>query len=174
MKETMSHKPKTVFDEYREYIELVPGVFLDNIDPDNTAVYIVDRNGEVVMWNSDEVAEDPYAFTAAITAVALAAKYNASKVRLNLENNGQCVDDMIRHTGEVVDNMLPLPDATNKDGLSGYTEPLVNEILDDRGIPQAKFWDWMNGQTMGVNDDSVHVVYCSDFLNFLRGGPITD
>lgn len=168
----MSHKPKTVFDEYKQYIELVPGVFLDNTDPDATAVYIVDRNGEIVMWNSDEVAEDPYAFTAAVTAVALAAKYDVSKVRLNLENGGQCVDDMIRQTGKVVDKMLPLPDFVGPP--NGYTEPLVNEILDDRGIPQKRFWDWMRGQTMALTDDKVEVVYCSDFLNFLQGGPITD
>ena len=110
----MNHKPKTAFDDYKQFIELVPGVFLDNQDPNNTAVYIVDRNGEVAMWNSDEVAEDPLAFTAAITAVALAAAYDASKVRLNIENKGQCVDDMIAETFGVQQlhqdlGQMPLP-----------------------------------------------------------------
>lgn len=172
-KEIMSHKPKTVFDEYKDMIELVPGVFICNQDPNATAVHIVDRQSEVAMWNSDEVAEDPEAFIAAITAVALAAAYDASKVRLNIENKGQCVDDMIAETGRFVDNMLPLPDYDDKQTV-GYTKPLVNEILDDRGIPQETFWKWMNGQTMGLTDQGVHVVYCSDFVNFLNGGPITD
>jgi hypothetical protein len=175
----MSHKPKTVFDEYKQFIELVPGVFLDNQDPNATAVYIVDRNGEICMWNSDEVAEDPEAFIAAITAVALAAKYQAGFVRTNLENKGRCVEDMIAETGRTVANMLPLPDYDDKQTV-GYTKPLVNEILDDRDIPREKFWKWMNGQShriqgsMGLTDAGEHVVYCSDFVNFLRGGPITD
>lgn len=169
----MSHKPKTVFDQYKDYVELVPGVFIDNQDPNATAVHIVDRNGEICMWNSDEVAEDPLAFTAAITAVTLAAAYNANKVRLNIENKGLCVDDMIAHTGRTVGNMLPLPDYHDH-FVMGYTRPLVNEILEDRGINRDRFWKWMNGQTMGLTDEGVHVVYCSDFVNFLNGGPITD
>lgn len=171
--ERITHKPKTAFDEYSEFlIELVPGVFIDNKDPNNTAVYIVDRKGESATWNSTEVAEDPMAFIAAISAVALAAKYNSHAVRENIENKGKNLDAMVMYTKRHVDSMLPLTD--NK---YGYTEPLVNEILQDHNIARADFWKWMDGQTMAVNDGG-RVVYPEDLLNFLNNGqlkaPITD
>jgi hypothetical protein len=175
----MTHKPKTAFDEFSHLVELVPGVFIDGAAIWNvgfgghTSVHIVDRAGEIATWNSDEVAEDPMTFMAAITAVALAAKYQADFCRTNLENNGQCVTDMIAETRRYVERMPPL-----QDHKMGYTEALVNEILDDRGVSHSSFWAWMYGQTMGVTETGVKVVYPIDLFNFLNNGhaaaPITD
>jgi hypothetical protein len=153
------------YEDFEHFVELVPGVFVDEQIEGYTAVHFVDSEGESATWNSDEVAEDPSAFIAAITAVALAAKHKTAFVRTNIKNKGQCVADLIAETKRYVDNMLPMPDHK-----FGYTQPLVNEILAKRGIETATFWTWMHHQTVGVSDDGGKVVYPSDLINFLVNG----
>lgn len=85
------------FKEYENLPEIVPGVFIEA----DAGVYIVDDVGEVVMWSPSEW-EDPSAVTAALVAVALAARRGASAVRRNLETQGATVDGLITETAEVV------------------------------------------------------------------------
>jgi hypothetical protein len=73
--------------------EVVPGVF---IEP-GSAVYIVDEIGEVVSWNEDEF-DDPFAVTAALNAVALAASKGAGAVRQNLLDHGISLDALLCET----------------------------------------------------------------------------
>ena len=172
IREPTTHKPSTAFDGYNDLLELVPGVFIDDKDPNNTAVFIVDRKGESVTWNSAEVAEDPMVFIYAISAVALAAKYNSHAVRENIANKGRNIAEMVMDTKRHVASILPLANHNH-----GYTTPLVNEILQDHNMKTEDFWKWMDGQTMARTDDGVNVVYPADLLNFLRNGlkaPITD
>jgi hypothetical protein len=96
----MTHRPPTVFDEYNHCVEVVPGVFIDNEDPENVAIYIVDRNGEVVCWTHSEFLEDGYAITAALFAVALATAKGASAVRQNLDNAGETMDALVEETSK--------------------------------------------------------------------------
>jgi len=84
------------FEDYPHATEITPGVF---VDPGN-AVYLCDEQGEVATWNCDEVAEDPEAFTAAITAVVLAASYGASEVRKNIDDKGATLDKVIDNTAD--------------------------------------------------------------------------
>lgn len=81
------------YAEYADLPEIVPGVFVAG-----DAVYIVDDDGEVVSWNADEIADDSMAFTAAVSAVALAAKRGAAAVRANIETAGDTLDDLILET----------------------------------------------------------------------------
>ena len=85
------------FKEYEKLPEIVPGVFIES----EAGIYIVDDIGEVVMWSPTEW-EDPSAVTAALVAVALAAKHGASAVRRNLETQGAAVDGLILETAEAV------------------------------------------------------------------------
>lgn len=71
-------------NEYVSSTEIVPGVFLDP----SVAVYIADRQGEVVSWNHEEIVADPSGFTAVVAAVAIATKYGPSAVRENIETGG--------------------------------------------------------------------------------------
>ena len=71
-------------NEYVSSTEIVPGVFLDP----SVAVYIADRQGEVVSWNHEEIVADPSGFTAAVAAVAIATKYGPSAVRENIQTGG--------------------------------------------------------------------------------------
>lgn len=66
-------------------IEPVPGVVIA-LDGECPSVYIRDSQGEVVMWNYDEIVEDPEAWTASLHAVALAASKGPAAVREFLEN----------------------------------------------------------------------------------------
>lgn len=72
------------FDNYSGIPEIVPGIFVEPSD----AVYIVDDEGEVVSWNSDEWEEDPEAVTATVNAVILATKQGANAVRQNMKTGG--------------------------------------------------------------------------------------
>jgi hypothetical protein len=83
------------YAEYADIPEIAPGVFVTPGD----AVYIVDDEGEVVTWNADEAAEDGFAFTAALNAVALATKHGAAAVRANIADAGQTLERMILETG---------------------------------------------------------------------------
>jgi len=74
--------------------EIVPGVFISAGD----AVYIADEQGEIVTWNADEVAEDGGAFTAALAAVALAAKLGPAAVRENIATGGKLLEKLILET----------------------------------------------------------------------------
>lgn len=82
--------------KYKDSIEVVPGVF---VAPD--ALYIVDDQGEVCMWNIDEVSEeDNNAFTAAINAVAIAAKYGANKCRKVLKDQ-KLFNEILEETRQI-------------------------------------------------------------------------
>jgi hypothetical protein len=82
------------YADYADTPEVSPGVFVAAGD----GVYIVDDDGEVVCWTAEEVAEDGYAFTAAINAVALATKHGAAAVRENIDGWGTRLDAMILET----------------------------------------------------------------------------
>ena len=84
------------YKEYDEFLEIVPGVF---VDPDQ-GVYIVDDIGEVVCWVDTEWQDDPSAVTATVNAVILATKYGSQAVRKNLENKGQELRDLMINTYE--------------------------------------------------------------------------
>jgi hypothetical protein len=88
------------YAEYDGIPEIAPGVFVSAGD----AVYIVDDRGEVMSWNCDEAADDEYAFTAALNAVALAVKHGAAAVRQNIDDAGDTLDKMILATATEVDN----------------------------------------------------------------------
>lgn len=160
----MSLKPPTIFDNYDHLLEIVPGVFIDNANKEVTAVYIVDRDGEIVCWNTDEFADDATGFTAALTAVALAAKHGARMVRLNLQNDGEIIIDLCEETARTVNRMMPLPDHE-----AGYTKSLVNEILVDHEMIPDNFWHWMRGQTTS-QDNGVTIVCPHDLLNYMNNG----
>lgn len=164
-----------VFNEYDHLVEIVPGVFLDNGSEEVTAVYIVDDAGEVVCWNTDEFADDATGFTAALTAVAIAAKYGASMVRTNIETSGQVVIDLCNETHRIVNNVptptmpfaLPKPDCQQ-----GYSRTLVDQILSDNDLDSVNFWLWMRGQTVGRKDgepDGETVVFPYDLSKYLSG-----
>jgi hypothetical protein len=61
-------------------------------------VYILDARGEIVHWNAEEVAEDEEAFTAALTAVALAAREGPEAVRDNITSKGERLSELIEAT----------------------------------------------------------------------------
>jgi hypothetical protein len=82
-----------IADEYEGCPQVVPGVFIEA----GEAVYIVDDEGEVVSWNYNEIEEDEEAFTAALTAVALAAKWGPRAVRNNI-GDGSILEDLIKAT----------------------------------------------------------------------------
>ena len=79
---------------YTGCTEVTPGLFIS----DEGEVYIHDEEGEVCCWVHDELAEDPEAATAALTAVALAAKRGAAAVRRNLTDKGNTLGELIRST----------------------------------------------------------------------------
>lgn len=85
-------QPKT--EPYPGAVEVVPGVFVAYGD----AVYIVDDQGEIVTWNSDEVMEDAEAFTAAVCATALAASCGPAAVRANLQAGGRTLANLVERT----------------------------------------------------------------------------
>jgi hypothetical protein len=85
------------YAEYADLPEISPGVFVAA----GSGVYIVDDDGEVVCWTADEAAEDGYAFTAAVNAVALATKHGAAAVRENIDGRGIRLDAMILETGSL-------------------------------------------------------------------------
>lgn len=69
------------YDDYADMNEVAPGVFVSPGD----GVYLVDDIGEVVCWVATEM-EDPEAFTAAVSAVALAASKGVGEVRKKLRH----------------------------------------------------------------------------------------
>lgn len=85
------------YADYEQLPEIVPGVFIEA----EAGIYIVDDVGEVVMWSPSEW-EDPSAVSAALHAVALAAKQGAAAVRRNLETQGTVLARLILETAEVV------------------------------------------------------------------------
>lgn len=61
---------------------------------------------------------------------------------------------------------LPKPDHEY-----GYTKPTVEKILRERNCLVENFWEWMGGQTMGLTEDNVPIVYECDLWKYLnRGG----
>jgi hypothetical protein len=87
------HRPAH-FHDYPDASEVVPGVFVIPGD----SVYIVDDDGEVVMWNLDEWAEDQTSVTAAICACILAAVKGAKAVRQNIADKGATLTALIDET----------------------------------------------------------------------------
>lgn len=83
--------------EYEGCTELVYGVYLD----DEGAIYIHDGESEVCCWVYDEIVEDPDAFIAAVTAVAIAAKLGANAVRRNITDKGTTLRGLLRRTEAV-------------------------------------------------------------------------
>lgn len=81
------------YANYEQLPEIVPGVFIE-AEADIYIIYIVDDVGEVVMWSPSEW-EDPSAVSAALHAVALAAKQGAAAVRRNLETQGTVLARLI-------------------------------------------------------------------------------
>lgn len=70
--------------EYREgFTEVVPGVFFSD-----DSVHIVDRRGEAVMWNYDEICEDPDAWLASLCGVIIATQIGVEGVRERLMDKG--------------------------------------------------------------------------------------
>ena len=87
-------------EQYPGAVEVVPGVF---IDPPcgGASIFIADEEGEIVMWNHDEITEDVSGFTAALTAVAIAAKMGPEAVRRNIIEQGQVLRHLIERTTSV-------------------------------------------------------------------------
>jgi hypothetical protein len=58
------------------------------------AIYIHDERGEIVMWNIDEVREEPEIFTAIANAVAIAFTHGGNALRRTINHpEGYDIDD---------------------------------------------------------------------------------
>lgn len=84
---------RSVYEDDPNLIEVTKGVFVSTGD----AVYIVDDQGEVTSWNSDEWAEDAESVTACVVASIVAAQKGAGAVRKNIELSGQILRSMTEH-----------------------------------------------------------------------------
>lgn len=85
------------YQEYADIPEIVPGVFV----LPGAGVYLVDDEGEVVMWEESEW-EDPSAVTATVNACLLAAMWGTSAVRQNLSSRGKLLQHLIAYTNAKV------------------------------------------------------------------------
>ncbi len=118
---------------------VVPGVYIVPED----AVYITDDQGEIVTWNSAEVADDPSAFTAALHAVVLATAKGPAAVRQNLAEKGAVLTRLYDQTNGLnpfAERYDEFQDALNAcieamqgvvGGHIGKLDPLAMEALRD-------------------------------------------
>lgn len=94
----MSKSRPKHYADYADFTEVLPGVFYEP----GAAVYIVDDEGEVVSWNADEWAEDPFAVTATVMAVAVAVHCGVEAVRENMQTRGELLQRLISRTYDEV------------------------------------------------------------------------
>ena len=96
-------RPAAVQNEYDRTTEIVPGVFLDP----SAAVYIADRQGEVVTWNHEEIAEDPSGSTDRLARFQIEHKPEEYSDRVHVKVDGEFDVAIIRTDEGVVVDVYP-------------------------------------------------------------------
>lgn len=85
--------------------DVIPGVEIF-LDGECAAVHISDKDGEVVMWNFEELEEDPSAWTASLHAVILAATSGAPAVRKQINGGMSDEEAVLRRAWHHLDEAI--------------------------------------------------------------------
>lgn len=60
----------------------------------------------------------------------------------------------------------------NNDHEMGWYKETVQKLVEDTGRTMEQFYKWMDGQTLGLDTDTMkHVYYRHDVIRFLKHGP---